>query len=532
MLDVSSRALLVWTWILVGIHLVWMGVRYGLGFPIWGDEAFVAVNFYDRSMIDLVQPLEYGQIAPLFWLWLEKLCFDLFGASPWSLRLPAFLAGIASTFLMLRFCLRALPQPSALLGFAIFAASYYPLRHAVELKPYSVDLLFALLMLNLALDIIKHAAEKLPQAGRWTALMVVSLLGVWSSFPSLFISGSLIVYFGCAGLFGKASDFRHRLNFILPSALWAVWLAISAIMMVRIFAGPHAESASWLTEMAMWTPTFPPLAEWWRIPEWLLQSHAGYMSAYPTGGRNYGSSATLLLIVIGIIAVVRSKRRGFLWLLLGPLLFTFVAAAMERYPYGGSVRVSIYMAPAFCLLAGHGLATLFARASAKVQGGVTVFVCLLLTGFAISGVVRDVQKPHKIIADRKSLEFADWMEQTVAADDVVAGFCNTERGYLPDFFHLGGSMARLRFHLTRDFDHPVLWGGSISALALARGGNMPGHFWLVAYTDDNDTGMPFPQQEFDILLQQLNAERGPAEHFEFPFKNAERIDVYRYAPRE
>jgi hypothetical protein len=532
MLGVSSRTLLVWTWILVGIHLVWMGVRYGLGFPIWGDEAFVAVNFYDRSYLDLVQPLEYGQIAPLLWLWAEKACFELFGASVWSLRLPALLAGIASTWLMLRFCLRALPQPSALLGFAVFAASYYPLRHAVELKPYSVDLLFALMLLNLALDLYQGAQQKQPQIGRWLTLIFLSLLGVWSSFPSLFVSGSLIVFFAMLGLFGKAEDVRERLRLLLPATLWAVWLAISSIYMVRIFAGPHAASAAWLTEMAMWTPTFPPLAEWWRIPEWLLQSHAGYMSAYPSGGRHYGSSLTLLLIVIGAIAIWRSKRRAFLWLLLGPLVFTFIAAALKRYPYGGSVRVSIYMAPAFCLLAGHGLVTILRRTSAKAQSGAVVFFCILLSGFAISGVVRDIQKPHKIVADRMSLEFADWLDQNVSDDDVVAGFCNTERGYAPDFFHLGGSMARLRFHLMRDFRHPVLWGGSLSSLALERGGNMPGHFWLIAYTDDNDTEMPFPQAEFDQLLRDITAERGPSKHFEFPFQNAERIDLYRFAPRE
>jgi hypothetical protein len=528
---VSPRSLLLWTWILVAVHLAWMGVRYALGFPIWGDEAFVAVNFYDRSYLDLVLPLEYGQIAPLLWLWLEKACFDFFGASPWALRLPAFLAGIASTFLMLRFCLRALPQPSALLGFAVFAASYYPLRHAVELKPYSVDLLFALLMLNLALDIHRHAAEKLPQVGRWIALMGVSLLGVWSSFPSLFVSGTLIVWFGMNGLFGKFEDKGQRLRLLLPAALWAVWSAISTVLMVRLFAGPHAESAAWLKEMAMWTPTFPPLAEWWTIPQWLLESHAGYMSAYPTGGRDWGSSGTLLLIVIGIVALWRSKRRGFLWLLLGPLLFTFIVAALERYPYGGSVRVSIYMAPAFCLLAGHGLTTIFTRASAKVQGGVGVFFCLLLAAFAVSGAVRDVQKPYKILADQRSLEFAGWLANNTAPDDVIVGFCNTERGYKPDFFHLGGSMARLRFHVTRDLDHPVLWGGAISALALARGGNMPGRFWLIAYTDDNDTDMPFPKVEFDALLEQLTLERGPAKHLEFPFQNAERVDLYSFAPR-
>ena len=48
----------------VVIGLVWRLVRYSLAFPLWGDEAFLAVNFLTRDLAGLARPLEFDQIAP------------------------------------------------------------------------------------------------------------------------------------------------------------------------------------------------------------------------------------------------------------------------------------------------------------------------------------------------------------------------------------------------------------------------------------------------------------------------------------
>ena len=36
-----------WAVVLILLGIVWRTVRYLLQFPIWGDEAFVCVNFLD-----------------------------------------------------------------------------------------------------------------------------------------------------------------------------------------------------------------------------------------------------------------------------------------------------------------------------------------------------------------------------------------------------------------------------------------------------------------------------------------------------
>jgi len=50
---------------LVLASLLWRLVRYGVVFPMWGDEAFIAVNFITRSFGELAGPLDHPQIVPV-----------------------------------------------------------------------------------------------------------------------------------------------------------------------------------------------------------------------------------------------------------------------------------------------------------------------------------------------------------------------------------------------------------------------------------------------------------------------------------
>jgi hypothetical protein len=510
------------TWALFAIHVLWMVVRYALGFPIWGDEAFVVNELARSSYADLFAPLGNGQVAPLLWLWLEKACYDLGDGSILLLRLPALIAGLISTVLMLRFCLRALPQPSALLGFAVFAASYYPLRHAVEVKPYATDLLLVLVQLNLALDLFVRRGSPSVKTedlvGRVRtkaiALALVSAIGAWGSYPSMFVSAGLAVCF-----LARAETRR-------PALLASGLVGISSLAMVFLFALPHAEAASWLMEMEMWKPTFPPWTRPWELPGWLLERHCGYMSAYPTGGRDFGSSLSFLLMVVGGVGLWRSRQRAFLGLLLAPLVFNFLAACGHFYPYGGSVRVSIFMAPAFCLLMGHGLAVCLQRLPAAPGRAGVLACCGLLFGFACFGVIRDLGQPYKAEGDVRALEFADWMVEHSLPGETIVGWCNQKDG-APDFHGLGGSMARLRVQL-RQAGLEVPWLDSAGQESLPMDMRNKPVFWALAYTDDNDTEMPFPAAGWERLLERLEEYELLPDPYPHPFHKAEGIVAYRF----
>ena len=53
------------------LGLVWRLTRFIMGFPIWGDEAFIVSSLYSRGFAGMVHPLEYTQIAPLGFMWFE-----------------------------------------------------------------------------------------------------------------------------------------------------------------------------------------------------------------------------------------------------------------------------------------------------------------------------------------------------------------------------------------------------------------------------------------------------------------------------
>ena len=142
-LALAGISLVIMLVLIVALGVLWRSVVYALGMPIWGDEAFLAINFVVRDFGELVDPLVYGQIAPLAFVWAELAVSRALGWSEWALRLIPFLAGVTCLLLFARFCVQVLPRRAALLSIGIFAASYYVVRHGAEVKPYSTDALIS-----------------------------------------------------------------------------------------------------------------------------------------------------------------------------------------------------------------------------------------------------------------------------------------------------------------------------------------------------------------------------------------------------
>lgn len=339
------RRIACFTCVVLVAGLGWRAVRYLLAFPIWGDEAFVAVNFVTRDFTGMLRPLDYGQIVPLLFMWAELAIARLYGLGELSLRGLPFAVGVASLLLFCRMTFQLVPARAAFLATGIFAAAYYPVRHAAEVKPYASDLLVSLVLTMLTLRVLARPRS----AVAWVGLTLGLGAAVWASYPSAFI--------GCAivGLLVYRALRNAQTGIPLPATLGAALIfAASGAAMYLTYAQPHAAAAAKLTEINMWAETFPPLQKFWLLPLWAFEMHTGNMLAYPVGGKAPASIVTLTLVIISAIALGR-RRPELVWLLLAPLLFTFLAAALKKYPYGGSARTSLYMAPAFCLLAGHGL---------------------------------------------------------------------------------------------------------------------------------------------------------------------------------
>src|SRR5262245_48251701 len=71
-------------WIFVALGILMRVLRYLLRFPLWSDEAALAANLLDRDYLDLLRPLDYQQVAPPLFMWIELWITQQLGFHEWS----------------------------------------------------------------------------------------------------------------------------------------------------------------------------------------------------------------------------------------------------------------------------------------------------------------------------------------------------------------------------------------------------------------------------------------------------------------
>jgi hypothetical protein len=176
-----------------------------------------------------------------------------------------------------------------------------------------------------------------------------------------------------------------------------------AWMLVAVASRQYNAPQSLMT-VNYWKESFPPAALW-KAPLWLADIHAGNMMAYPVGGRHWGSIGTLLLCGIGAAVSAKKWPRPLLVLFATPFVLTLIAAAMHRYPYGGSARIAQHLAPAICLWAGLGAAWLLERQRDENKRRLAVAaVFSLLAIVGVVGIARDFLHPAKTPGDARARE--------------------------------------------------------------------------------------------------------------------------------
>ncbi len=383
----------------VVLGLVARCVRYFLRFPLWEDESFLCVNLIDRDFRGLMQPLDYHQVAPVFFLWMQLGVVKLLGFSELSLRLVPFLAALGSLLLFWRLarqCLEGLPR---LLAVAVFSVTYGTIRYAAEAKPYGVDLFVALVLVSLTVNWLQNPGRT---AWLW-ALAAAIPVAVGLSYGAVMLGGGLCL--AAAWVIGR----QRRWESLAP---WAVYTAALLVSFGALyFLCIRGQEASELEPMReMWQEHFPPRTGVLAFGQWLVHTHTGDIIAYPAGGSPYQSTLSTIFWIAGLVALARRKQGWFLVLCLAPLAVTFVAAALRRFPYGGNIRLNFYMAPFLCMLIGYGMAVLLTWAARRGWRPERWLFGTLATLALVGGVTvaRDLATPYKNAGDERARAFAQW----------------------------------------------------------------------------------------------------------------------------
>jgi hypothetical protein len=400
----------VWAFLLLGVAA--RVIRYALRFPLWEDECFLSANLFDRGYLELLGGLNYDQVCPLLFLWVQKTMVLLLGFNEYALRLFALLTGLASLFLFSRLAGRLLKGAPWVIAVAIFAVGYPGVRYSCEAKQYCADLFFGLVLFWMAVEWQLRGHNP-----RWLwALAAVIPLAVGMSYPSVFVGGGV-------SLFVAWTLWRSR-GMLRGWTPWAVYnlalLGSFGILFLLSMKNQNTQTLAYMQQY--WKNGFPPLTEPLALIRWLVLVHTSDMLAYPFGANNGGSALTFLCCMVGAVVLARRRQGTLLLLCLAPLGLTFLAAAMHRYPYGQMVKFQIYLAPVFCLLAGLGAATLCLRGrSGRPAPSLPIHVlAALLVLFGVGSILRDFSTQAKSDSVMRARDFARWFWFTTEFDGEIA----------------------------------------------------------------------------------------------------------------
>lgn len=407
----SERMMSRLIWAFVALGAAARLCRYLLRFPLWEDEAFLAYNLMNRGFAELLQPLDYIQAAPLGYLWLQRAIIDCCGFTEYSLRLTALAAGLLSLLIFRRLAVLVLPNPARLLAVAVFAVSYPMIRYSAEAKPYGIDLFLCLCLLWLFAE-WRQAPQR--RAWLWALLLAVSL-APFVSFPTVFVGGAISLAW--LAMLWRSRPFERRAT--------ASWLAFNALMAAAFVVHLRIAQAALGDRNEdffhdYWKAAFPPLLQPMALLRWLLSTHTGEFFAYPLGSRNGGSILTFLGVMAGLWAWLAQGRRRWLLLAVVPLALHFVAAGLQRFPYGGHVKFGLYWAPCGALLLGSGLAAWLTWVARRRNPRPLLYGILGTLALVPLGVLaRDFAIPGKTRSDLRSRDLVRWFWFDVPHEGVV-----------------------------------------------------------------------------------------------------------------
>ena len=500
-------------------------IRYYLCFPLWDDESFLCVNLIDRSFTQLLQPLDFHQVAPVLFLWIERAAVKIFGFSEYSLRLIPFICSIISLFLFRRVAQRLLSGPALLFAVAVFAVSYPQIRYAAEAKPYGTDMFLSLVMLSLVVEWYERRNSRFLSG---LAFLMPFALG--ASYPAVFAAGGLSLVVGSVLLQKKGTAVEWQ-----AWIAWNVMLVISFVvwfsLVGRVQSGAEGEFMG-----EYWKQNFPPVRQPWLLPYWLLKTHASDFLAYPLGGPNWASTLTLFLCLAGLWRLVAQKQ--FLWLgfLFGPAGLHFLAAALQKYPYGGHVKFSQYVAPMICCLIAVGIVQFLDWRS---QYGYSMrnsfaWACSILFIIGLGGVARDLINPYKTRSDDRARAFArSFWVGTHFAEEVACLKSDWGQDFVPEQHRELSWSAHFLCNHAIEVGRSHLRSADLSRVSATR------PLRCVLY---RDARYELDQAKLESWLHQMQQRYELVAHESIPFPRLakgdrrlvtmEYIDSYKFVPRD
>lgn len=350
-------------WAVIGFGILVRVVQYIHNSSLWVDEAALSLNIVNKSFSGLTGPLDYFTAAPIGFLMSVKLAVEVLGNHEYVLRLVPLFAGVGSLLLMYSLAKKFLTPGAVLIALILFACSTPLVRYSTQVKQYSSDVFFALLVLLLSAHILERDFD-----GKW--LVLYALVGaavIWFSFPIVFVLAGAAVTMGL--FLSSKKDWPKLVSLTAVGLVWLVSFFLSyQSPAVSELAGNEGVGQV-LAVRSNFVP-FPPLSA--SDVQWYTDSLFDLFQV-PMGLTFTGIGA--LGLVIGCFSLARTNKLR-LSLILLPMLVTILVSIARLYPFDD--RWILFLVPFALLLVAEGTIFIVARTRSTYPAIGIVLVGLLL----------------------------------------------------------------------------------------------------------------------------------------------------------
>jgi hypothetical protein len=382
----SSQTL---TWVFVTLGVVLRIRQYLFNRSLWLDESMLSLNIIRRSAAELLKPLDYAQAAPVGYLWLEKLAVQYFGTGELALRLVPLCCGIASVALFALLAQKFLPPSAAAIAVGLFSVSEPLIYYASEVKQYSSDVAFALILCLAAIPLFEDSS-------RIRGMLSVSLAGgiaLWFSNPAVFILAG--VGFSAFWISARKRDWRGVLLLSIPAVAWSCSFLIYYLFFLRDVLTAHRDLFYfWRASFAPFPPTSPSAILWYGSAFLNIVS-------YPVGTLFPGIAA--IAAVLGVAHFRAGDRSKFL-ILLSPMALTLMASWARFYPLEN--RLILFLVPAVILFFAAGMESINA-ATRKTLPLLSILFVGFLLGYPFLRAIWHFAKPKGVEEIKLSLGYVE-----------------------------------------------------------------------------------------------------------------------------
>ncbi|MFZ1985916.1 MAG: hypothetical protein WAU91_15975, partial [Desulfatitalea sp.] len=313
---IMDRPVTVFLWIFLFIGLMVRLRSYLARISFWVDEAALANNLVERSLSQLIGPLDQNQVAPIGFCIIEKLLILLWGNHEYALRFLPFLAGSFALILTYVLVKQALGKSCALLCTAQLAVMKESIFYANNLKPYSLDLAIAL-----GLVLLAWPARTLLQSKRqFWVLFLSGVAAVWFSFPALFVLAGIAMVF-----WYKAIKNQHWKTIVPLALISLAWVASFIIHYYLLRSGGEYDNLA-----DAWSDRFVVL-----LPKTIKDiKHNSYLLYYVFRNPVWTihPAVSIPIFLIGC-ALLWKNNRTFFFLILLPLVLNYFSSGLHAYPF-------------------------------------------------------------------------------------------------------------------------------------------------------------------------------------------------------